>query len=143
LRNITTEYAETIGEDTLPLRVSVSDPLTAYLLGPEWYVLDIDHRWMPKRVTLRMGAPGEPGRKLYLNGYAPPGLGVVDLTVTVNGVALPPRTIHSGPFEAAFPLPDSVVGKSEMRVAVEVSRTFRPASDDRDLGLSFGTFEVR
>jgi hypothetical protein len=30
-----------------------------------------------------------------------------------------------------------------MRVTVEVWRVFRPASDPRDLGLVFGTFEVR
>jgi hypothetical protein len=36
-----------------------------------------------------------------------------------------------------------VVGKNEIQIAVEVGRTFRPASDPRDLGLIFGTFEVR
>jgi hypothetical protein len=30
-----------------------------------------------------------------------------------------------------------------MRVTVEVGRTFRPASDPRELGLVFGAFEVR
>jgi hypothetical protein len=46
-------------------------------------------------------------------------------------------------FELVFALPDSVVGKAEMRVTVEVGRVIRPASDPRDLGLAFGTFEVR
>ncbi len=143
LRNITTEYAAMPRENSLPLRIDAAEPLTAYLLGPEWYGLDVDHRWMGKRATLRMGAPAGPGKKLYLSGYAPNDLGVVDVTVTVDGVALPPQSVHPGSFEIAFPLPDAVIGKSEMRVSVEVSRTFRPGNDARDLGLSFGVFEVR
>jgi hypothetical protein len=144
LRNITTDYRDTFAADSgLPLRISAADSLTAYLLGPEWYKLDVDHRWIPKRATLRMGGPAKPGKKLYLSGYSPEALGAVEVTVTVDGAPLAPQTVRPGPFEAAFPLPDSVVGKSEMLVAVEVSRTFRPPEDGRDLGLSFGVFEVR
>jgi hypothetical protein len=143
LRNITTDYGDTLSEGGLPLRISAGDPLTAYLLGPEWYKLDVDHRWIPKRATLRIGGPAEPGKKLYLTGHSPDALGVVEVTITVDGAPLPPQTVRPGPFEAAFPLPDSVVGKSEMLVAVEVSRTFRPPEDPRELGLSFGVFEVR
>jgi hypothetical protein len=143
LRNITTGYRDTLSDSGLPLRVAAADPLTAYLLGPEWYKLDVDHRWIPKRATLRMGGPEKPGKKLYLSGYSPDALGAVEVTVTVDGAPLPPQTVRPGPFEAAFPLPDAVVGKSEMLVAVEVSRTFRPPEDERDLGLSFGVFEVR
>jgi hypothetical protein len=144
LRNITSDYHDTLPEsELLPLRISVGDSLTAYLLGPEWYEIDVNHRWMPKRATLRIGGPAEPGKKLYLSGYSPDALGAVEVTVTVDGAPLPPQTVRPGPFEAAFPLPDSVVGKSEMLVAVEVSRTFRPPEDPRELGLSFGVFEVR
>jgi hypothetical protein len=144
LRNITTQYAaDAPHESELPLRVGAADTLTAWLLGPEWYSLETDHRWMPRRATLRMGAPKDPGKKLYLTGHSPDILGPVEVTVTVDETALPPQTVHPGPFEAVFPLPDSVLGKPEMRVAVEVSRTFRPVGDPRDLGLSFGTFEVR
>ena len=143
LRNITSQYRLTLRAAGLPLRVSVSDALTAYLLGPGWYALDIDHRWMSKRATLRMGAPAEPERKLYLTGYSAAALGEAELTVSVDGVALPAATVHPGPFTAAFALPDSVVGKGEMQVAIKVSKTFRPPGDPRDLGLSFGVFEVR
>jgi hypothetical protein len=60
-------------------------------------------------------------------------------------VKLAPAAIRPGDnaFELSFTLPDSVVGKPEMRVTVEVGRTFRPASDPRELGLVFGAFEVR
>jgi hypothetical protein len=143
LRNITSQYRMTLQAAGLPLRVSVSDSLTAYLLGPGWYALDIDHRWMGKRATLRMGAPAEPERRLYLAGYSAEALGPADMKVSVDGIALPAAAVRPGPFAVAFGLPDSVVGKREMQVAVEVSKTFRPAGDPRDLGLSFGVFEVR
>jgi hypothetical protein len=45
--------------------------------------------------------------------------------------------------ELSFPLPDAIVGKMEMNVAVEVSRTFHAAPDPREFGLYFGVFEVR
>ena len=143
LRNITSQYRLTLPAAGPPLRVSVSDPLTTYLLGPGWYALDIDHRWMGKRATLRMGAPTEPERKLYLTGYSAEALGEAQVTVSVNGIALPTAAVRPGPFVTAFALPDSVVGPGEMQVAIQVNKTFRPAGDPRDLGLSFGVFEIR
>ncbi len=143
LRNITSKYGATLRAAGMPMRVSVADPMIAYLLGPEWYPVDIDHRWMGRRATLRMAAPAEPERRLHLSGYNAPGLGPVDAVVSVNGIALPSALVRPGPFEIAFALPDAVVGSKEMLVVVEVSKTFRPPGDARDLGLSFGVFEVR
>ena len=149
LRNITEVYAA-LPHDSggLPLRVDAASPLTSYLLGPEWYPSDGDHRWMPRRATVRMAAPAANGQKLYLRGSCPDEQlkgGPLPVTVEVEGVKLPPAVIRPGEnaFELVFPLPDSVVGKPEMHVAVEVGRIFRPASDPRDLGLVFGAFEVR
>ncbi|MEO8597932.1 MAG: hypothetical protein ABI759_31720 [Candidatus Solibacter sp.] len=150
LRNITEIYASTPHDNTsgVPQRVDAASPLTQYLLGPEWYESDGDHRWMPKRATLRMGAPAAAGLKLYLRGACPEELlkeGALPVQVTVDGIALPKAEIRPGEtaFELAFPLPDSLVGKTAMRVTVEAGRSFRPASDPRDLGLAFGSFEVR
>jgi hypothetical protein len=148
LRNITDMYAALPRESGLPLRVDVASPLTSYLLGVEWYGSDGDHRWMPQRAGLRMGAPATPGQKLYLRGNCPDEqlrAGPLPVTVTVDGVTLPATVIRPGEnaFELVFALPGSVVGKTEMRVTVEVGRVIRPASDPRDLGLAFGTFEVR
>jgi hypothetical protein len=146
LRNITSSYAAQPHDTRPPLRIDVSSPLTQYLLGPEWYPSDGDHRWMPKRATLRIGAPDAPGRKLYLRGDCPDEQlksGPLDVVVTVEGVTLRPATIRQNVVDLAFPLPESVMGKSEMQVTVEVSRVIRPASDPRDLGLVFGTFEVK
>ena len=146
LKNITSAYAAAPRDTRVPLRVDAGSPLTQYLLGPEWYQSDSDHRWMPKRATLRIGAPDAPGRKLYLRGECPDEQlksGPVDVTVSVEDSPLPRATIRENAFELVFPLPDSVVGKGEMRVAIEVSRVIRPASDARDLGLAFGVFEVK
>jgi hypothetical protein len=150
LRNITAVYAALPPglASGLPLRVDAASPLSSYLLGPEWYESDGDHRWMPRRAALRMGAPSTPGQKLYLRGSCPDEqlrAGPLPVTVTVAGVTLPAAAIRPGEnaFELVFPLPDSVVGKAEMRVTVEVGRSFRPASDPRELALVFGTFEVR
>ncbi|HWB83714.1 MAG TPA: hypothetical protein VG675_06215 [Bryobacteraceae bacterium] len=147
LRNITSVYRVANSMDQLPSRVDAGSPLTAYLLGPEWYGVDGNHRWMPKRATLRLAAPAAPGEKLYLDGNCPEetvknGLSV---SVTVNGIAEPPARIspNDTSFDLAFPLPDSVVGKSELSITVEVNRTLRPPGDERELGLAFGTFAVR
>jgi hypothetical protein len=148
LRNITDVYAAMPRDTRLPLRVDAASPLTSYLLGPEWYQSDGDHRWMPRRATLRIGAPSTPGQKLYLRGSCPDEQlreGPLPITVKVEGVTLPPTTIRPGDnaFELAFMLPDALIGKPEMHVTVEVGRIIRPASDPRDLGLVFGTFEVK
>jgi hypothetical protein len=148
LRNITSLYAALPHDTRPPLRVDAASPLTQYLLGPEWYPSDGDHRWMPKRATLRIGAPDAAGRKLYLRGDCPEEqlkAGPLDVIVTVENMSLPPAKIRPGEnaFELAFTLPDALVGKSEMTVTIEVSRVIRPASDPRDLGLVFGVFEVK
>jgi hypothetical protein len=66
------------------------------------------------------------------------------VTVTIDGTTMD-AVIRPGEnaFELSFALPASVVGKAEMKVTVEVGRVLHPASDPRDLGLAFGTFEVK
>ena len=63
----------------------------------------------------------------------------------VNGRALPAVRIQPGaePFEFSFALPDELVGKESVEVAVEVGRTFKPPGDKRELGVAFGVFEIR
>jgi hypothetical protein len=143
LRNITQLYAALPHDRTLPARVDAASPLTSYLLGPEWYKSDGDHRWMPKRATLRIAGPAAPGAQLYLRGECPGQLIPLSVTVSIDGVPLPSTQIKDGAFEVTFPLPDSAVGKPELNIVVETARTFRPASDPRDLSLAFGSFEIK
>jgi hypothetical protein len=95
-----------------------------------------------------MGAPPGGGLKLYLRGQCPAEQlrgGPLSVAVTIDGVALPAAFIRPGEntFELAFALPAAVVGRPEVQVGVEVSRTFVPPGDLRELGLAFGVFEVR
>ncbi len=146
LRNITSIYAAIPRDDSLPLRIDAADPLTADLLGPEWYPVDENHRWMPKRATLRMAGPPAAGRSLYLHGNCTDEqlrAGPLTVAVTVDNSTLPAAAIRETSFELEFHLPDAMAGQRQMQVTVEVSRTFRPSGDARDLGLAFGFFEVR
>ena len=146
LRNITSIYAAMPRETKLPQRLDVASPLTSYLLGPEWYPSDGDHRWMPKRATLRMAGPSAAGQKLYLAGQCPAEQlrqGPLPVTVTVEGSTLGAAAIGEQVFALAFALPGRLVGEPEIHVTVEVGRTFRPASDPRDLGVVFGAIEIK
>ena len=148
LRNITSAYAERPRDLRLPSSVDVANPLAALLLGSEWYAPDGNHRWMPKRATLRMAGPSAAGRKLYLRGSCPEEQlrnGALAVTVSIDGVALPAAAIRPGEnsFELAYALPEAATGRPAIDVAVEVARTFHTAADQRDLGLAFGVFEIR
>ena len=148
LRNITQLYAAMPRSTGLPRRVDAASPLTSYLLGPEWYPSDGDHRWMPKRATLRIAGPPASGARLYLRGQCPEELlsaGSLTVTVSIDGETLPPAAIQPGEssFDLSYPLPASAAGKPELHLTVAASRSFRPASDPRDLALVFGSFEIR
>ncbi len=147
LRNITRAYALMPQERKLPSRIDFANPLASYLLGPQWYPADGNHRWMPKRATLRIAGAAAAGQKLYLSGYCPDQQwrdGPLTVTVNVEGstqsASLPPGR---NDFELAFPLPASALGRTELPLTVEVGRTIRVPGDGRDLGLAFGVFEVR
>ena len=146
LLNMTSVYSPLLVKP--PRVVDVTIPLNAYLLGPEWYGVDEDHRWMPKHASLHLAAPERPGEKLYLHGGTSRDLlqqGPVVVTVAVNGMPLPQATLRGSQeeFELWFPLPDAMVGQPIMNVTVDVSRTIRIGLDQRELGLHFGVFEVR
>ena len=146
LRNVTSQYAAKSWDRDLPLTVDPGNPLDGFLLGPEWYTVDDNFRWMPKRASLRIHGPMRRGQQLLLKGYCADGElagGPIGVTVSIDGVALPPARIDSQPFAVALPIPDSAVGKAEIQVAIEVSRTFRPPPEERDLGLAFGEIAVR
>ncbi|HEY1495507.1 MAG TPA: hypothetical protein VGF49_13240, partial [Candidatus Solibacter sp.] len=140
LRNITSRYTAP-RDQQLPRRIDAASPLTAALLGPEWYPADNGIRWMAQRATLRIGAPTQAGQKLYLRGISPAPLTV---SVTAAGVPLPSAALRAaGNFDLAFDLPASAVGSPELKIALSVDHVTRPATDPRDFGLAFGTFEVR
>ncbi len=150
LKAITSNYESTIlarpNGDEVPRKVDVGNPLMDYLLGPGWYLAEKGFRWMSHAATLKIGGPTSGAERLYIWGSAPFGpQAAVLLKVTVDGMALPETRIPLGQddFRLSFPLPHEAVGKNQILVGLEVERTFRFGADTRDLGLSFGTFEVR
>jgi hypothetical protein len=148
LRNVTSVYAAIPRETKRPVLLDAAVPLNAYLLGPEWYPVDEDHRWMPRHASFRMAGPEHPGEKLYLRGGTAGELlrnEPVTVSVTVDGVPLPAAALKPGQeeFELSFPLPAVVTNKAEMQVMIEASKTFQAPGDPRKLSLHFGTFEVR
>jgi hypothetical protein len=148
LRNITTAYAAHPPKWEPPLRVDAGSKLSDYLLDSGWYKSDGDHRWMAKKATLHMGGPAARGAAFHLSGDSPVESlkdGPVTVTVDVDGKPLPPAKILPGQenFQLEFPLPPGVVGKPDIEIGISVDRTFRPASDPRDLGLAFGLLEIK
>lgn len=143
LRNITAEYSNRPRDLRLPLRIDVGSPLTAHLLGPEWYPADGDHRWMPATATLRMGAPASAGQSLRVHGVCTPVQLPLTVTAIVEGRTLPSVQVSQTEFDAAFPLPDALVGLPQLRVVLQVSRAVRPPNDPRDWGIALGLVEVR
>jgi len=141
---VSSAYRENAPDTGLPLRVDVGNRFDSYLLGPEWYWIERDFRWMPGRATLRMAAPARPAESLFLRGYCPQEQVPVAVTVSVNGIRLDPVVIgRDHEFEIAYPLPSAIVGDPEMKVSVELNRTFIPSTGARQLGLALNELEVR
>ena len=151
LRNITRDWQRKslIPEDIMdrePRRVEVGDSLWAYLLGPEWYPLEPGFRWMPRRATVRLGGPKEPGARLLLAGYCPEEqlkTGPLHLLVSVDGIPLKNAEIDNPEtdFRRLFDIPASLTGRASVEVAITVDKVFHDAGG-RELGLDFGTIAI-
>jgi hypothetical protein len=136
LKNVTSIYSLDAGPSQAPRRIDAANPLMEYLLGTGWHESGGNHRFMAKRATVRLGS----GRTLHLTGMC---VEPVHVTVTVDGEHLPAREVDKGPFALDYALPAAAAQRESIEVAVEVSRTIRPPADGRELGLAFGTFDVR
>jgi hypothetical protein len=151
LRNVTEAWERSVSNrpqsnqktDPIPRRVEVGNPLLAYLLGPEWYELESGIRWMPRRATVRLGGPASTMDKLLLEGDCPDRqlkAGPLHLSVSVDGIPLEGAQIGEAEshFRRLFVVPSSLVGRSNLEVAVSVDRVFYERGG-RELGLVFGT----
>ena len=151
LRNATGWYREVarrLWTAEEPRWVVAGNRLFARQLGPEWGDVERGFRWMPREATVRLGGPVRPGQRLVLRGYCPAGLlaqGPARLAVYAGGQPLGAAELRQpeAHFEAAFPLPDTLVGSPLMTITLELDRTFTPPAETRRLGLVFGTFRVQ
>jgi len=144
LKAITSLYENTVAQTLStdpPRRINLANPLTAYLLGPEWYAPEEGFRWMPLHATLRIGGPRTHSDRLYLDGFGPPN----EIRVNLDGRLLGQIVLKKGdsPFHASLSLPDQSVGRKQMEITIEASHTLRVNGDGRDLSLAFSTIEIR
>ena len=150
LRNITHRYEPPAGALAAsgPLRIDMGDPLVADRLGPGWYRLESGIRWMPRTASVRMPAPHTSAQRLYVSAICPEAQvrnGPLEMTLTVDGVRLPPVRFTKGNAYSTFDfaLPPQTAGRSDIEITVELSHTVRIGADRRDLGLAFGRFEIK
>ncbi|HYO82240.1 MAG TPA: hypothetical protein VES20_12615 [Bryobacteraceae bacterium] len=145
LRNVSTAYALTLQLQRLPLSgyLDLRTAASAAQLGDGWYEREPTHRWMSGRAVVHLRGPVSAPGELVLRGRAPQAL---TLAVEIAGRAFPPSRISTDnlSFELRYPVPAELTGQFSMPVTLSVDRTVRPhGSEQRDLGLAFGTVEVR
>jgi len=126
----------------------VANALAADYLRGEWYRDESGHRWMAKKAGAVLAGPASQNEQLHLAGYCPAAqvaAGPLTGRVLVDGEEIGQLRLTRGDtgFQAAFPLPSETMGKPSVEVTIELPRTFRAPGDSRDLGLVFGSFEVR
>jgi hypothetical protein len=150
-QEITAAYAETLSEEIARSTrnfVDVGSATYSSKLGPEWYKIESGTRWMPKSATVTLAAPKSASERLYITGYGPAAAlesGPVTLTFLVQGKKIGSSAVTEPNHFFAFdlPLPAGLTGQPSLTLTIEVSRTFQPAGDPRELGLIFGTFEIK
>jgi hypothetical protein len=134
------------GSET-PRRIEAASAVTSDLFGDSWHPPEHGFRWMPGRATVRIGGPTAAGQRLHLTGHNPPEqarAGPVKLRIQVEDLTVGEATLsQEGGFSLSYPLPASFQGRPSIRIILEVSRTFRPPCDGRELSLVFTIFEVR
>ncbi len=151
-RNVTSVYAAAararFARQEQPFLVEVGSQAFVDQIGPTWYQIEGKFRWMPKRATVSLHGPVTPDARLHLSGFCPSQQAVqkpLTLTVSVDGVIVgrPQISRSNAPFELVLPLSAQSLGKPKIEVAIEVDRTFSVPGDQRELGLIFGTIQVR
>lgn len=150
VRDITADYLagptlQNVG--AVGSKVDAGNEIFAAQLGPTWYPAEAGYRWMPKTATVTLRGPRSPAEKLYISGFCPEAClktGPIDMNVRAAGEKLNPvRVSKPGQFSFTFNLPASLTGRPSMEIALDLNRTFTAPPDPRELGLAFGTFEIR
>jgi hypothetical protein len=134
-----------------PEFVAVADPLYRNRLGPTWYQIEQDFRWMPKSATVKMAGPKTPGPNLVVTGYCPAAVlaqGPLEVSFRGDGIQIGSATLNTPNqnFELKLPLPAALIGRASMEIEVEVNHTTRASAsgnDPRALGLVLQTFTIR
>jgi hypothetical protein len=139
---------EARGELPLARRIDAGRPWFSEHFLDGWQPIERGYRWMGRRATVRLGGPQRASEQLEIEGFCPARQirqGPLRLAVAVEGGAPESVEIRQGDaaFRFRFPLRPELVGREWIDVTLEVDRTFWVASEQRLLGLAFGTFAVR
>jgi hypothetical protein len=131
-----------------PRAVDVGSPAFETQLGPTWYGIDNGMRWMPKHAAVRLGAPLGRAAALRVAGRCPAAQvrsGPLKVWFSLRGRRFAEASLPKGDagFSVTLPLPAESALQDVIEIGIEVERTFRAPGDLRDLGLAFGTFEIR
>ena len=127
-----------------PQRLEVGQKFLAEFLGVGWHMIEANNlRWMQKRAEVRLGAPTPKAKKLRITCYRfkdDPRPGVLQLTVTANGLKLGTQPIPTGEAEhhLAYELPSAGLAGREIQIVLEVNSVFANKDDNRQLGLVLG-----
>jgi hypothetical protein len=151
VRDITKPYLATAWTEFLGSHsdfVDVADPAYQDRLGPTWYPVEGEHRWMPKTATVRFHGPTRAGQSLEAAGFCPAALlahGPISVTFRADEVTIGYATLSlpDQPFRLWLPFPDQLVGRGMMNLEIEVSRVLQAPGDPRPLGLVFTTFTIK
>jgi hypothetical protein len=132
-----------------PEFVNVADPLYRDRLGPTWYKIEQNFRWMPKTATVKIAGPQKAGQILEITGYCPFAIvaqGPLQVFfrgdgIEIGGAALTRPNQH---FDLKLPLPSTLIGRPLIQLEIEVNRTIQPGgTDPRTLGLVVQTFTIK
>jgi hypothetical protein len=127
----------------LPGGIEPALPENRWLLDEGWHWGEGDHCWMAGRASVRLAGPHMPSQQLRIRGYNPHA-GGARLSVTVDEFVLPPLQCTSeGAVNAPFSLPAQLIGRREIKIQLEVDRTFHAPHDPRTLGFMVEEIEVR
>jgi hypothetical protein len=150
LQNVTSLFEARAEASPLlwPRRVDVASALAADYLRGQWYDPEGGHRWMGKKAGAVLAGPASQNEQLHLAGYCPGAqvaTGPLTAKILVEGEEIGQLRLTQGDaaFDDAFPLPSQFVGKTRIEITVQLDRTYRAPGDLRDLGLTFGSFEIR
>jgi hypothetical protein len=148
LRDITERYLARAQMAAHPEFVDVGDLLYQGRLGPTWYQIERNFRWMPKTATLRIAGPRQRGQTLEVTGYCPAAVlarGPLQVSFRGDGIEIGSARLDRPDqhFDLKLPLPSTLVGRQWIEVEVEVSRTILVGGGDpRTLGLVLQTFRI-
>jgi hypothetical protein len=120
--------------------VDVVHPAHPRQLGSGWHAYDreLTKRWMGQSAEVVLSLPARSGQRLWLAAHSRHNEPAT-LTVSANDCALGMIALtNPGDFTESLPLPDSLVGKGEMRVALYLDKVSETPGDTRKLGLGFG-----